>query len=135
MKIAVVMILMTVLMSSTCNKNPFAENVVSFWVENKSGKGIAFLVSKQYPDTSIPDNYNGINGVQINGKTPYDFHEKNFSKVFESLPADTLTVFIFAGDTLAAYSWQQIRSGYKIAKRYDLSHQDLENMNYIITYP
>ncbi len=122
-------------LAGTCRKNPFAENRYSIWLKDEQGKGFIFLVSKQYPDTSIPDAYNELAGVQANSRTPYDFHEDKWSDVFENLPADTLSIFIFSGDTLVKYDWQEVRNGYKILKRYDLSQQDIERRNNTITYP
>ena len=66
-------------------------------------------------------------------KTPYDSDEK-WDKVFEKLPSDTLSIFIFSGDTIAIYDWQTIRSNYNVLKRYDLSYQDMESLNWTITY-
>ncbi len=48
---------------------------------------------------------------------------------------DTLLFFVFSPDTLNKYSWDEIREGYKIIKRYDLRIEDLESMNWTITYP
>lgn len=54
---------------------------------------------------------------------------------FFNFPADTLSVFIFHADTINKYTWEEIREGYKILKRYDLSYDDLKRMNWTITYP
>lgn len=122
------------LLAISCkDKVPF-DKVYSFWVENKSDKGIVFLVSSNYPDTLIPDTYNKIRGVAAATKAPFDSHDK-WEEVFDNLPADTLSVFIFSSDTLQQYDWQTIRNCYNILKRYDLSIYDLEAMNWIITYP
>lgn len=57
-------------------------------------------------------------------------------KFFEDyLPHDTLSVFIFHSDTLNKYSWDEVRDGYKILKRYDLSLDDFRRMDYTLTYP
>lgn len=120
---------------SSCEKNPFAESVLRMWVENRSNKAVSFLVSRQYPDTAIPDAYSSLRGAAPDAKNPYDFYEKSWSEVFNNLPADTLSVFVFSSDTLVKYPWQQIRSEYKILKRYDLSLSDLKNRSYTIVYP
>ncbi len=117
----------------TCEEVPF-DKVYRFWVENKSDKGIVFLVSYNYPDTLIPDTYNKIRGVATGTKTPFDSHDK-WEEVFSKLPADTLSIFIFSADTISSYDWQIIRSNYKILKRYDISLDYLNNNKGIITYP
>lgn len=118
-----------------CDKPFFAKSVKSFWVENHSDHLIMTLRSYQYPDTTIPDAQNELGGILAGEKAPYDYDIKNWSELFDQLPGDTLSVFIFHGDTIAKYNWQEIRSGYKILKRYDLSQKDLEDMNGTIQYP
>ena len=118
-----------------CDKPFFTKSVKSFWIENQSDHLIMTLRSYQYPDTTIPDVQNELGGILAGEKAPYDYDIKNWSELFDQLPGDTLSVFIFHGDTIAKYNWQEIRSGYKILKRYDLSQEDLKNMNYTIIYP
>ncbi len=62
-------------------------------------------------------------------------HFPDWKSFFEELPQDTLSVFIFHADTLKKYSWEEIRDGYKVLKRYDLSLEDLEETDFTITYP
>jgi hypothetical protein len=59
----------------------------------------------------------------------------SWDKYFETLPYDTLSLFIFHTDTLNMYSWDEIRDDYKILKRYVFSYDDLERMDWTITYP
>jgi hypothetical protein len=44
---------------------------------------------------------------------------------FHKIPSDTLSVFYFHVDTINKYSWEEIRQGYKVLRRYDLSIDDL----------
>ncbi len=50
-------------------------------------------------------------------------------------PADTMSIFIVACDTLLKYDWEQVRDDHKILVRYDLSLQDLKKNNFTIVYP
>ena len=87
-----------------------------------------------YPD-SLPE---------TNDYVVYDIREvyrpgfmarcRDWDKFFENLSYDTLSVFIFHTDTLNKYSWEEVRDGYKILKRYDLGKDDLENMHQLV-YP
>ncbi len=58
-----------------------------------------------------------------------------WEKFFNTLPHDTLSVFIFHTDTLNKYDWNVIRDKYMILKRYDLSLEDLKQCNFTIAYP
>jgi len=44
-------------------------------------------------------------------------------------------LIVYSIDTLNHYSFEQIREEYKILKRYELSVEELENSDWIVTYP
>ena len=48
---------------------------------------------------------------------------------------DTLSVFIFDAQVLETTSWDIVKAQYLVLKRYDLSLDDLNILNWIITYP
>jgi hypothetical protein len=58
-----------------------------------------------------------------------------WDEFFDGLPRDTLSLFIFHTDTLNEYTWEEVRDGYMILRRYDLSEADVKRMNYRIVYP
>ena len=51
------------------------------------------------------------------------------------MPGDTLSIYLFHVDTLAKYSIDEIREDYKVLQRYDLSLEDLEHLDYKLSYP
>ncbi len=134
MKSKILILLFILTTTVSCEDNHPFERVYRFWVENKSDKPVYFLVSFTYPDTTIPDTYNEIRQVSPGTKNPFD-SDKKWEEVFKELPADTLSVFIFNSDTINNTTWEEIRSGYKILKRYDVSIDDLKNSSWIISYP
>lgn len=98
------------------------------------GDGFATTV---YPDTTLPGE-NVFLEWEIEPKTRtllYNSHLK-WEKGFDYfLIADTLSIFLFHADTLDKYSWKEVRDGYMVLKRYDLSLEDLKECDYSITYP
>jgi hypothetical protein len=48
---------------------------------------------------------------------------------------DTLSVFIFDAQVLENTPWDTVKAKYIILKRYDLSLDDLNKLNWTITYP
>ncbi|GHT80090.1 hypothetical protein AGMMS50262_24170 [Bacteroidia bacterium] len=44
---------------------------------------------------------------------------------FNNIPSDTLSIFYFHPDTLAKYDWEEVRQGYMVLRRYDLSIEDI----------
>lgn len=134
MKKILIILVFFVSYAGTCEKNPFAENVFRIKIANNSADTVTTLVSYQYPDTTIPDRYDRLGGIRPNDFRYFDSREP-WKEVFKDLPKDTLSVFYFSLDTIQAYDWQTIRSGYRILKRVDVSLQDLENNNYMVNYP
>jgi hypothetical protein len=119
--------------ASTC-KHPFADTFTRLSVKNESSQDILFIVSLNYPDTTIPEKKDlyGVSPNQTRGK---DYSASDWSDVFDRTSNDTLSVFIFSADTVDMVDWQQVRSQYNILKRYDLSQSDVETMQSTISYP
>lgn len=86
-----------------------------------------------YPDTLIAETefvWDIVSGENFSFTS-----KKPWEKVFESLPSDTLSIFIFHTDTIKNNSWNSIIDEYKVLKRYDLSIKDIQLLNYEIPYP
>ena len=128
---------MTTMLTSACSnscENPLGFPVAyTFHVQNNSSKSIYYKISKMYPDTSIRDSL-VTGGIASSKQQPYE-SRKTWPKFFESLPADTLSVFFFSPDTVHKYGWKQVQSKYLVLKRKDISLKDLEDNEYIVTYP
>jgi hypothetical protein len=74
MKTIVVLILIgAVCAAGTCKQNPLAESFTRLSVKNESEQGIFFLVSENYPDTSILDT------PQLYGVAPNEIRGKDYS--------------------------------------------------------
>lgn len=88
-----------------------------------------------YPDTLLP-NSNIYIYRRIDPQKYFSTDSRRkWRDIFKELPKDTLSIFIFSSDTLNKYSWEEVRRDYKILKRYDLSIQDLELLDYKVYYP
>jgi hypothetical protein len=106
-------------------------------ITNNCDSDIYFYDSFSYPDTSIRIEYNPIYSA-----TEYLIKSKETKSVavkgtwegkFEIW--DTLMIYIFDASTLEDLPWDTLRKDYLILKRYDLSQQDLENINWNLIYP
>lgn len=134
-----ILLLMVFLLScaGSCNKNPFTRNGIALRIENKSDEEMRFFLSKIYPDTSILSVIPG--GIRMLPAREYGWYEFRsssfFSDYMNSLPKDTLSIFVFSHDTLLKYGWDDLRLNYRIKRRYDLSLDDMERLKYIIPYP
>jgi hypothetical protein len=88
-----------------------------------------------YPDTLIMEEMEPLTrGIQPGGRYIYN-SSNEWAYVFSRFPRDTISIYIFHTDTVNKFSWDTIRSQYKVLKRYDLSYDDVEKMNFEIPYP
>ena len=90
-----------------------------------------------FPDTLLPDRYYdtwGLHptkpGIPIGYSTGIPY-----KRYIQSYGSDTIIIFIFHTDTLLKYTWDEVREGYMILKRYDVSWQEMERLHGHIKYP
>jgi len=90
-----------------------------------------------YPDTSLDLDTFSFKLIIEPGETADIIKASSvkISEIIEDLPADTLSVYLFHIDTLKNNTWAEVQAGYKILKRYDLSLEDLEHLEYKLSYP
>jgi len=51
------------------------------------------------------------------------------------IPSDTLMIYVFAGQVLNTTPWDIVKANHLVLKRYDLSLEDLQKLDWTITYP
>ena len=113
---------------------------IGFNLVNNADYSIGFYIADGgeygtiYPD-SLPETNAYVTYDISNVLRPgFEAHYCSWEKFFKMFPSDTLSVFIFHTDTLNKYSWEEVRDGYKILRRYDFGKEDLENL-YELVYP
>ena len=112
----------------------------SLYLKNNTDYSIVYIVGENipiYPDTSLI----AINSISMNGKIQSGENLDLWARgvrikdLFDDLPGDTLSIYLFHIDTLKNNTWADVQAGYKILKRYDLSLEDLEYLDYKLSYP
>ena len=58
-----------------------------------------------------------------------------FKEVLNENPNHVLMLYLFSRDTIELVSWERIVDEQLILKRYDLTLEDLEDMDWVIAYP
>lgn len=129
---------------STCNKE-IGDCHKHINIINNSDNAIYVMGDTHYPDTSyfgyfsspISDSFS--NKITSNSESNRPLQNRDcWETVFNygvQIPSDTLMIFIFDEKVLKSVKWETIVKDYMVLKRYDLSLQDLESMNWTITYP
>jgi hypothetical protein len=130
-------VLLIFIFSSACES--WLAKTYAFKMKNNSGRAIRFCFAyspseSRYPDTSLP-----INSAILLPLAAQASAVRRSSAPWQTLiantPADTLSIYVIAQDTLAKYPWDTIRARYNILQRYDISAQDYENRNEVLEYP
>ncbi|WP_298900883.1 hypothetical protein [uncultured Psychroserpens sp.] len=132
------LILFTMLISlASCEVS--MDNRYFITVENDTDETLQFHVASEnspvkYPDTILPMNMDDISLPSVTRTVNWG-NSRRWEDRVDALPSDTLSIYFFHPDTLSTYSWDEIRDDYNILKRYDLSIEDLQALNFRVTYP
>jgi len=134
-----VLILLLFLCLNSCVKPPFVDKFHAITVINNSSEDVYvhradLNAEKQYPDTSLPASKPALLKMPANKRGYFD-SKTTWKENLSSLPSDTLSVYFIDGSTFENEEWEVIKGNYLIIKRYDLSIEDLEKSNFIISYP
>lgn len=133
------MVMLLLSSSYKCEKAMYMRYAV--YLENNANHpigcyfGLGGDFGTMYPDTTLPtSNQYVINVIKTSSRYIY-YSGIKWEDIFENLPQDTLSVYIFHADTLNKYTWEIVRNDYMILKRYDLSLDDLKKGDFTIKYP
>jgi hypothetical protein len=124
---------------SACEKPPFVDKYYRLTIKNNSSSDIRVLLAdgyalKQYPDTTLPMIKPSLQKAS-SGKNCYFDSRTKWTENLQNLPSDTLSIYIIDNLVFENEPWDSVRSQYNILLRYDLSIDDLETMDFNISYP
>jgi len=107
---------------------------------NSSQEDVYVSFDTLYPDTSIYDPnpaFSPETNKVLAGETSKSVLRlrSNWEATFKDIPSDTLMVFVFDAQVLETTTWDTVKANYQILKRYDLSLQDVKDMDWTISYP
>lgn len=139
MKNTIILCLSSLFFISSGCKDDFGEKFYTIFIDNNSSKTVYFLVYDefseiQYPDTNLPSADPGLTKLG-SGARFYIRDRKPWQELINELPSDTLSIFFFVDNVYEDSSWATVSSQYLILKRYDLSIEDLERLNFYVPFP
>jgi len=138
----IVLIITILLLNQACgDKEENCHKTITF--KNISNNSLYVVGSTFYPDSSI---YSGIPNPVLDPTHTKVFPEETNTRVLwgrdcielafkDLIPSDTMMVYVFDAHLLETTPWDSVKANYMVLKRFDLSIEDLENSNWIITYP
>ncbi len=135
-KISITIICISFIQS--CNKINKFDNHIK--VNNNYDKSVYYSIVHSYPDTSLYGRGTGPRvyafQYKVGASSSNRFNIKSsWENLFSELPQDTLMVFIFDANILELRGWEYAQKNYQILQRYDLSIEDLNRIDFNITYP
>jgi hypothetical protein len=107
---------------------------------NNSSEQIVFYDEYRLPtDTSIatiayPQTQENTADVVLGPNTAYEIPGP-FRSLFRQLPEKVLMVYLFSRDSIEQLSWQEIVDRDIVLRRFDLTEQKLDSLNWQIEYP
>lgn len=111
----------------------------SIMVKNNSSDTIAFfddtrVYNPEFPSMfdELPDSNIHYVPIKPNGFWIDDIFMADY---FDLFPDKKAKFYFFSMDTLRKYTWKEIKESHNYLRRYDLSKEDLDSLNWIVTYP
>ncbi len=130
--------ILLVFFSNSCNLLSYQEEeeMDTLTFINLSDKDLLFedLLFKQSFDTTIPEMSGFSYSKYKEGHTLKAKDTIKFNTWLTVRSIDYFIVFFYDENIVNTTPWDTIRAKYMILKRYDLSYEDVERMNWTITY-
>jgi hypothetical protein len=123
--------------SVTCRKGHGDDRLT---IVNNSNKSIYIIVQYNYPDTSINDkSWSNLayTHVQVDpNSAQHLWNSLDWDEVIRGKNSlNTVMVFVFDLEKVISKPWAQIQSDYDVLKRYDLTIDQLNILDWKIIYP
>jgi hypothetical protein len=135
-KILLIALLHSILVSSSCKKESSYYDY-RLKVVNNSKDMIYADFYQSYPDTTLSSNSH-FDGEILKAR-PNDtitlIRGGSWENAFSSDITEKLMVYVFDAEIIEDTPWDTVKANYMVLKRYDLSLQELEKMNWTISYP
>ena len=91
--------------------------------------------SYHYPDTILPEKRPpAIVSIAAHNSMIRSYIDPDWVTIFSELPAGKLSVYFFLEDPSSQEKWDSIRINH-VYYRKDVTHQELIDNNYVISYP
>ena len=105
-------------------------------INNNSNKSIYYYNGSQYPDTILTF-YSQFKSGDVFSIEKFSSKDALYNGCIEGIlyQFKKISFTLFDAQTIDTTPWDTVRAKYLILKRYDLSLEDLQRMNWTITYP
>ena len=109
------------------------EQTYKFNVRNESDSELYFTIGYKYPDTTLSTENTTNRILPMSTFRLGGFQTQD--KIFDEALNDTLSFFFLTKETIENNEWNEIRSNYLVLKRFDVSYDDFQSLDFEIVYP
>lgn len=106
---------------------------------NNTSDTIAYLSDERSYDSNNPHMFDSLPDIAhfVEVRPNGMFYAEIFfpDAFFDNYPDKKTKIYIFSLDTLKKYTWKVIRAKSNYLRRYDISHHEMDSMNWTINYP
>jgi hypothetical protein len=114
--------------NKNCHKHIGLINNTNIDIYIKEGSSDSSRFASEFPNPITDDTYRVVPHTKnTTGLMRRSCHESNI-KTF-------ISIYIFDANVLATFSWGTIEKNYMVLQRYDLTKEDLQRLNWELTYP
>ncbi|MEM9079057.1 MAG: hypothetical protein AAGC43_18605 [Bacteroidota bacterium] len=139
MKNTTYLFLAVLLICAGCPDQDFGSNR-EFTITNKTDTRLVSMLAFRIVTDTLLQNSNPYPTSEqlelntINSQSSMTFVDA-FDETFEQQSDKILMLYLFSRDTIEQVSWDQIVDEYLVLRRYDLTLEDLEAMDWTVEYP
>jgi hypothetical protein len=135
MKYFCILLLILFFTNSSCDKAIIGKTVYRIMIKNNTNGALSFALSYNYPDT-IPYKEMLVYTIDANDFGTKDNSKKWDKVIDEDIPGKKLQIFVFSVSKISPeWNWDSVITKYQVLKRYELTSQQLKDMNYTVSYP
>lgn len=132
-----VYILLLMVVCGCPDKDKFNPDSILTIVNNSSADILYYDVFGKYPDTTLMEAFPFYDDTQYNPFVVTSMSLRSQKGEWIAQFNETTTpmmLYLFSRDTIDQVPWENIRDEYKILRRYDLTKEMLDSLNWTITY-
>jgi hypothetical protein len=131
----IILILSLIILSASSCESTYYDHRLKLY--NNSEKTLYATYYQSFPDTALGQHsFSYSPNRRINpGETFTLSRGGTWETAFKEQINEKLMIFVFDANVVENTPWDTIRKNYIILKRYDLSLEDLERLDWMVTYP
>lgn len=135
LKLTLAVFLQLILMSSSCKRD---SGYYDFRLKllNKSDNAVYTCFYQSYPDTVLGSHNPFSSDSRVEPNETFTLGRGgSWESAFKEDISQKLMIYVFDADVVENTPWDTIKANYLVLKRYDLTLQDIEEMDWTICYP